>query len=258
MVVSNFSASLFFSGRSALGQLGLQGSSSGGDLLARLAGNLTQAQEDTRSRFDTLKLEFSGSDDSDDAGLEEMPDELLALFQNLFQVAATTAAREESELVEFRDQLTAFDQTIAQYQAMLDGEAALPAGMEQDGVQGLLDATKSARETLLQKGVEQLNRYTAGEIVRADSYTSKALDRVLGGGWRDGLDDDGWTIDASAEDIYGELDRVLAKTHSVAQTVRSGGARVAAELDRRGYALSDPYQDYFDRQRAAAGKGESS
>jgi hypothetical protein len=258
MVVSNFSTPFylqgnnFFQSKSLPGQMGLQGSQSGSDLLTRLADNLTQAQEGARSRFDTLKLEFSGLEASDDSTLEEMPDELLELFLNQFQVSATTSAREESELVEFRDQLTAFDETIAQYQAMLDGEAALPEGMEQDTVQGLLDAAKSARETFLQKGVEQLNKYTSRDTVSEDSYTSKSLDRVLGTDWRDGLDDSSWTIDANADDIYGEIDRVLSKTHSVTQTLNSGISKVVTELERRGHALSDPYQDYFDHQKAVA------
>jgi hypothetical protein len=124
--------------------------------------------------------------------------------------------------------------------------------MEKDTVQGLLDATKSARETFLQKGVEQLNKYTSRDTVSEDSYTSKSLDRVIGTDWRDGLDDSSWTIDANAEDIYGEIDRVLAKTHSVTQTLNSGISKVVSELERRGHSLSDPYQDYFDQQKAIA------
>jgi hypothetical protein len=232
--------------------MGRQGSQPGSDLLTRLANHLTQAQAGTRNRFDTLKLEFSSSKELDDATLEETPDELLELFQNLFQFAATTSAREESELVQFRDQLTAFDETIAQYQSMLDGEAALPEGVGLDTVQGLLDATQSARETFLQKGVEQLNKYTSGDTVREDSYASKALDRVLGADWRDGLDDSSWTIDANAEDIYGEIDRVLTKTYSVTQTFNSGLSKVVSELARRGHSLRDPYQDYFAQQKAMA------
>jgi hypothetical protein len=255
MVVTNLSQTFalrgnnFFQSKSLPGQLGPQGS----DLLGRIAENLTQAQEDTRSRFDSVSFKLGISElDETDSTLEEMPDELLEYFQNLFQVSATASASEESELVEFRDQLTAFDETIAQYQAMLDGEAALPEGMEQDTVQGLLDATRSARETFLQKGVEQLNKYTSRDTVSEDSYTSKALDHVLGGDWRDGLDDGSWTIDGNAEDIYGEIDRVLAKTHSVTQTLNSGISKVAAELERRGHSLSDPYTDYFAQQKAIA------
>jgi hypothetical protein len=263
MVVSNFSTpvflqgSNFFQSKSTPGQMGLQGSQSGSDLLTRLANNLTQAQESTRGRFDTLKLEFSALDESDDATLEETPDELLGLFLNLFQVSATTSAREESELVEFRDQLTAFDETIAQYQAMMDSETDLPEGLEQNTVQELLDATKSAREVFLQKGVEYLNKYTSRDTVREDSYTSKSLDRILDTDWRDGLDDGSWTIDVNAEDIYGEIDRVLAKTHSVTQTLNSGISKVVSELERRGHSFGATYQDYFNQQKAIATNSDS-
>jgi hypothetical protein len=218
------------------------------NLSAWIAENFTKTQKETRRRFDTFKLEFSALRELDDASLEELSDDLLKMFLNEFRLSAAVSAKEGSELVEFRDQLTALDETIAQYRTT-------PDDMGEDDENKQLDAVRSARETFLQKGVEVLNKYSSKDIVKENSYTACALDHVIGSDWRNGLDD-GWTIDVNAEDIHGEIDQVLSKTRSVTQSFNSGVSKVAAELERRGYSNSDPYADYFARQKTAAPNGE--
>ena len=59
-----------------------------------------------------------------------------------------------------------------------------------------------------------------------------------------------WKIDAGAEDIYGEVDRVRSVAHKMTQTFKKGMSMIDAELARR-KNKDDPYQVYFERQKTA-------
>ena len=49
-----------------------------------------------------------------------------------------------------------------------------------------------------------------------------------------GPDDTHWQIDASAEDIYSEIDNALASAHKITFTFQKGASSILAELKRRG------------------------
>ena len=134
--------------------------------------------------------------------------------------------------MEYRDQLSAFDQTIQEYQDMLDGKTALPEQMKQEDVALLLETTKVAREQFLQQGAEKLNQFSK------ESPTPKSL---LGNGYSmivgetgNAQEESRWQIDASAGDIYGQIDRALASAHKVTSTFQDGASSILAELKRRG------------------------
>ena len=56
-----------------------------------------------------------------------------------------------------------------------------------------------------------------------------------------------WQIDASAGDIYGQIDRALASAHKVTSTFQDGAAHILAELKRRGCVHAE--EDFsFDNQ----------
>ena len=61
----------------------------------------------------------------------------------------------EHALTEYRDQLAAFDQTIQEYQDMLDGKAALPEDMTIEQVQTMLNLVKETRAQFLQDAVKK-------------------------------------------------------------------------------------------------------
>ena len=53
--------------------------------------------------------------------------------------------------------------------------------------------------------------------------------------WADNSQNDThWQIDASAKDIYGEIDRALSSAHSITSTFQKGASSILAELKRRG------------------------
>ena len=215
------------------------------DTLHRLSQNFLTAQEqgqDLRKRFDTLELSEEAAGSKADSALSEMPKELLEVYLNQYKVAANLSHQNESALMEYRDQLSAFDQTIQEYQDMLDGKAALPQQMKMEDVSMLLERTKAAREQFLQEGAKELNRVGS----EGPDLTDKARQTVMGD-----LDDGHdlrWSIDASAKDIYGEIDRALASTQKVTSMCREGASRVVAELKRRGQADQPYHQLRFDEQ----------
>ena len=215
------------------------------DTLHRLSQNFLTAQEqgqDLRKRFDTLELSEEAAGSKADSALSEMPKELLEVYLNQYKVAANLSHQNESALMEYRDQLSAFDQTIQEYQDMLDGKAALPQQMKMEDVSMLLERTKAAREQFLQEGAKELNRVGS----EGPDLTDRARQTVMGD-----LDDGHdlrWSIDASAKDIYGEIDRALASASKTASMCREGASRIVAELKRRGQADQPYHQLRFDEQ----------
>ena len=215
------------------------------DTLHRLSQNFLAAQEqgqDLRKRFDTLELSAEAADSKADSALSEMPKELLEVYLNQYKVAAHLSHQNETALMEYRDQLSAFDQTIQEYQDMLDGKAALPQKMKLEDISMLLERTRAAREQFLQEGAKELNRVGS----EGPDLTDKARQTVMGD-----LDDGHdlrWSIDASAKDIYGEIDRALASASKTASMCREGASRIVAELKRRGQADQPYHQLRFDEQ----------
>lgn len=215
------------------------------DTLHRLSQNFLTAQEqgqDLRKRFDTLELSAEAIGSKVDSALSEMPKELLEVYLNQYKVAAHLSHQNEAALTEYRDQLSAFDQTIQEYQNMLDGKAELPQKMKPEDVSMLLERTRAAREQFLQEGAKELNRVGS----EGPDLTDRARQTVLSD-----LDDGHdlrWSIDASAKDIYGEIDRALASASKTASMCREGASRIVAELKRRGQADQPYHQLRFDKQ----------
>jgi hypothetical protein len=218
------------------------------DTLHWLSQNFLTAQEqgqDLRKRFDTLELSAEAVGSKADSALSEMPKELLEVYLNQYKVAANLSHQNEAALMEYRDQLTAFDQTIQEYQNMLDGKAELPQTMKLEDVSMLLERTRAAREQFLQEGAKELNcRGSEGP-----DLTDRAHQTVMGD-----LDDGcdlRWSIDTAAGDIYGEIDRALASVQKVSSMCREGASRIVAELKRRGQADQPYHQLRFDEQDSA-------
>ena len=131
------------------------------DTLHRLSEDLLNAKnqaKDMKTRFDTLELSAEATEGKKNSPLEEMPEGLLHFYLNQCKVGAYLSQQHETSLMEYRDQLSAFDQTIQEYQDMLDGSKALPEQMKLEDVSKLLDATKAAREQFMQQGAAGLNR----------------------------------------------------------------------------------------------------
>ena len=224
------------------------------DALNRLSENLLNAQKqakDLKTRFDTLELSAEAAEGKKDSPLEEMPEGLLHFYLNQCKVGANLSRQHEASLMEYRDQLSAFDQTIQEYQDMLDGKTALPEQMTMEDVSSLLEAAKAAREQFLQQGAAELNRVSDNNPTQA-GYMGKAYS--MAAEWAEnGLNDTHWQIDASAKDIYGEIDRALTSAHSITSTFQKGASGILAELKRRGCVQAG--EDFSPDVQETAGSG---
>ncbi len=222
-----------------------------GDMLSRLSENMRNVRERRAELKDRMDRYLAGLDGAAEAGgsaLNQLSDDHLKFYFEYFRMLARFSEIEESGLLEYRDRLAAFDQTIQQYQEMLEGTAALPEQMTMERVQTLLDAAKSARDTFLREGAEELNRYTGKELVES-TEGRRVAQEILGPSGYEDKSADFWRVDPDAADIYGEIDRVLTATRGLTQHYRRGVSVVAAELERRGYADA-PYRAHLDRADA--------
>lgn len=217
------------------------------DVLGRMSENLMDAQQQTSLR-DRVELKFSGVLDTEYSALSEVPTETLKCFAGLLDAYARFNSMTEHALTEYRDQLTAFDQTIQEYQDMLDGKAALPEDMTTEQVQAMLDLVKETRAQFLQDGGKEVNRRLAFSNSYADDRLfNHVVSAVLGESFENaGNGADFWRIDPNAEDIYGEIDRALGAVDSLTQTCSQGLGAIAAELKRRGYDDSD-FMHYYSQ-----------
>ena len=204
------------------------------DTLHRLSENLLNAKnqaKDMKTRFDTLELSAEATEGKKNSPLEEMPEGLLHFYLNQCKVGAYLSQRHETSLMEYRDQLSAFDQTIQEYQDMLDGNKALPEQMKLEDVSKLLDATRAAREQFMQQGAAELNRVSDHNPTQ-EGYMGKAYS--MAAEWAgNGENDTHWQINTSADDIYGEIDRALSSAHGITSTFQKGASSILAELKRR-------------------------
>ena len=205
------------------------------DTLNRLSENLLTAQEqakDMKTRFDTLELSAEAIESQKNSALADVPEELLRIYLNQCKVGAAISRNQETALMEYRDQLSAFDRTIQEYQDMLDGKTALPEQMKREDAALLLEITKAAREQFLQQGAEKLNQLSR------EAPTLKNLPgngySMIAGEDENNQEESRWQINASAGDIYGQIDRAIISAHKVTATFQDGASSILAELERRG------------------------
>ncbi len=242
MVITNFLNLFPAQGRSVFGANGVQNVNSfqQNKTLNQIAGKAQRA--DSRSLLEALKAEGSG-----DSPLSGISDEGLHLLRWIYENGARVSANMEADLTEYRDQLASFDQSIQRYQQILDGTSDLPEDLSMEDVESLLKATQSARETFLRGGAYQLNQRNQKRGEELQSTYGKYAD-LADDTFSKGLEQFSWEIDADAEDIYGEVDRVRSVAHRATETFKKGMSMIDAELARRKYK-DDPYQAYFERQK---------
>lgn len=222
------------------------------DTLNRLSENLlnTQVQNtDLKRRFDTLELSDAALEQK--SSLSDVPEGLLHYYLHMCKFGASISQGQEYALMEYRDQLSAFDQTIREYQDMLSGKTALPEQMKQEDVALLLETTKVAREQFLQQGAEKLNQFSK-EGPTPKGFLGSAYSMITGE-TANAQDNPRWQIDPSAQDIYGEIDRALASAHKVTSTFQDGASGILAELKRRGCVQAGEEFSLDDQETADSG-----
>ena len=224
------------------------------DAMKRLSDNVigaqtqrTEQQATARKRAIEMDSYISELNAAKDKSFEEMDTGILKFLMGQFTNGARATQAYESTLTDFRDQLSAFDQTIQDYQSMLDGKAALPEQMTMETVTKLLEAAKSAREQFKNDSIKSME--DSRWIDSANSvYGHAKMFSGVSGEYAD-KDEAFWRIDASADDIYGEIDRVLDAVRDLGKRFEGGASTVAKELEKRGY-VEDKYQEHFEKLRA--------
>ena len=224
------------------------------DTLHRLSENLLNAKnqtKDLKTRFDTLELSAEATEGKKNSLLEEMPEGLLHFYLNQCKVGAYLSQQHEASLMEYRDQLSAFDQTIQEYQDMLDSNKALPEQMKLEDVSKLLDATRAAREQFMQQGAAELNRVSDYNPTQ-EGYMGKAYS--MAAEWAEnGANDTHWQIDTSTDDIYGEINHALSSAHDITSTFQKGASSILAELKRRDCVEAGEEIHFEDQETAVSG-----
>lgn len=210
-----------------------------------------QEQEEALERVDSLSLTAQlKAEGSAESVFAQMPDDLLHIVMAEYRTAALIARDMEEDLTEYREQLSAFDQSIRQYQKILDGAEPLPDHLSMDDVESLLEAVRQARELFLKDGADKLNQRLPQAGQKLVKEYGKYMD-LIDDSLSTGLKQFGWEIDPDAKDIYGEIDRVLSAAHSISDTFKKGMAMIEEELRRR-EQKDDPYQLYFSRQKTGS------
>lgn len=258
MVITNFLNLFPARGRNAFEANGfqninlLQQKNPMNNTLNQLAENTTASieQDEKAQRADSLSLvEALKAEGSGDSPLSGISDDGLRLLKWIYENGARLSVNMEADLTEYRDQLASFDQSIQRYQQILDGISALPEDLSMEDVESLLKAAQSARETFLRDGADKLNHVNQPRGEELVKKYAKYAD-LVDDSFSRGLERFSWKIDADAEDIYGEVDRVRSIAHKMTQTFKKGMAMIDEELTRRKYK-DNPYQVYFERRKTA-------
>lgn len=236
-----FQQNNIFAARSPFHKLPGQQQNSVTDVLNRISSNIIGAQEQRKSMEATVKTQeakmdayTSEIDAAQQKSLEEMPDELLHFLRNQFLVQRNMSCQMEQELTAFRDQLSGIDQTIQEYQDILDGKGAMPDDLTLEDVTALLETTRATREQFVQDNAERLNKWNMGKTVTGDTHPARAIERVFGENQYADMEQSVWEIDPTASDIYAEIDEALNATRRVTETMEEGYRRICNELEKRG------------------------
>ena len=153
----------------------------------------------------------------------------------------------------FREQLKGIDQTIQDYEKMLNGEMEMPtklaggpftlAGpevpMTKEDVQFLLAKTKAFREEFIKDGVKQLNSLTnmASGLVSKGGARERIIEQLLGENPLENIANYDWTIDLAAPDIYSELDKAQNATTKTFDAIKECERLLTKEMKKRGLGL---------------------
>lgn len=240
------------------------------DALQRLATNAFDAKAkglekdaEAKKLADKMDVYVSSLNTGENRALKDMDDEELMIFQHIFTQMTRLAQGYEDKLLDFRDQLSAFDQTIQDYQSMLDGKHEMSEGLTREKVTELLDQMKSAREQFLHDTEKKLgtggsehSTASAGFLglsraVRRNSVSAQIMKETSGESALEDYankDPSFWQIDFRSDDIYGEIDRVLEGVQGVGRHFGEALDAISKELAKRGYT-EDKYQRYFDKLR---------
>ncbi len=185
--------------------------------------------------------------ETNNTNLENITDDELEIWSMELRCGRNSVT---PQIEAFREQLKGIDQTIQDYEKMLNGEMEMPtklaggpftlAGpevpMTKEDVQFLLAKTKAFREEFIKEGVEELNQklsFVSG-YVKKGSPREKIIEQLLGENPLKNIDKSALTIDANAADIYAELDRVQEASRLTRKVTDDCRNQIVKEMKKRG------------------------
>lgn len=215
--------------------------------LGRINNNILQNLNLEAAEKLKLDIYIPGTDPEKAAELEKYSNDELEYFSIYFTLCSPDAS---PDIDKFREQLKGIDQTIQDYEKMLNGEMEMPTKifsnnsillnsqekMTKEDVQFLLAKTKAFREEFIKEGVEKLNQrlHSISGFVGKGGAREKIIEKVLGENPLKNIDKSAWTIDLEASDIYAELDKAQeasSLTHDVTNECRH---QIVKEMKKRG------------------------
>ena len=235
--------SLFSKNRTHMGQ-----AKSPANTLQQISNRMIAKQEGSEKAADLVKTQelrmdtYTKTDSS--VSLDKAKDEVLQLYLQMTKMYATTSGNREKELLSFKEHLQEIDQTIQNYQDVLDGKTALQQGQSVEGITQLMKRVKQYREQFLADGIEKFNRNTS---VYGNKTFDRYAKRVFGENPFAGKAPSDWKINSSASDIYTEIDRVVEETHSFNAKMKQGVSQLSGLLKDRGYG--DTYSPNWEAER---------
>lgn len=174
------------------------------------------------------------------SSLNEMSNGALEYYLGVSKFFSRIAEGQEKELISFRDNLQKIDSTIQGYQDILDGQEPLGNGQTVEDVTRFLAKAQQHREQFFNDGIEKLN-YEQKPC--ADKVFDRFMVKVFGENKFAEKDASDWNVDASASDIYAEIDRVIGETRSFKDEMERGVQKIYNILEERGYG--DKYREYL-------------
>lgn len=218
--------------------------------LGRINNNILQNINLEAAEKRKLDIYIPGTDPEKAAELEKYSNDELEYFFLNFTICSPDAS---SDIEVFRERLKGIDQTIQDYEKMLNGEMEMPTKifsnncillnsqekMTKEDVQFLLAKTKAFREEFIKEGVEELNQKLsfASGYVKKGSPREKIIEQLLGENPLKNIDKSALTIDANAADIYSELDKAQNATTKTFDAIKECERLLTKEMKKRGLGL---------------------
>lgn len=198
---------------------------------------LNDVSKNTQIKMDIYQSTVSSS------SLDELSDDELKVFMELFKQFATTSERYSNEMKDFKEQLQAMDKTIQEYQDIIDGNAGLKDGQTIEDIIFAQKTVKQEREEFIEDGLKHFKSMKYDELVTDKSFDGY-MNTVLGENKFSDKTSDDYLIDPSSSDIYADIDRVIGNVQGVTIGLYEGIGKIYDELVERGY--EDKYKSYLN------------
>lgn len=195
-----------------------------------VTGQKSLEQQENSSRAAQIKKDVYIPKDSDEDPLD---DELLKLYLSAFIIGSSGYTGYANELSDFRDHLKEMDNTIQDYQDIIDGKKPLEEGRTMESVHMACELAKAERKQFYEYGMTRFSQPRFNE--KEDREHEELITALLGECRSARKSRSDWVVNPFAADIYSEIDRVLENVRARAEEMNQGIGMIARRLYKRGH-----------------------